>query len=200
MFQAGFHIKNHHIFSSQHQIVNNTFQHYMLRTYTSAAACLDSSQDKEPYAVADLTVFIRNIVYLWVQMIELISCSCSCTFLHKLTHFGDRHDRIQCFFIKSQRQAKICIRIHICCKYRSALCCIQPRERCCKSSFAYAAFSCNCYFHFMSSTFYYNFRLQQIRFLMLFSFLQFFRSSDQLISRYQFLLCKQHLSIFLFLL
>ena len=68
MFQAGFHIKNHHIFSSQHQIINNTFQHYMLRTYTSAAACLDSSQDKEPYAITDLTIFFRDIVYFRIQM------------------------------------------------------------------------------------------------------------------------------------
>ena len=101
MFQAGFHIKNYHIFSSQYQIVDNTFQHYMFRTYASAAACLDSSQDKESHAIADLTIFIRNIIYFRIQMIELISRSRTCTFFHKLTHFGNWYNRIQSFFIKA---------------------------------------------------------------------------------------------------
>ena len=58
----------------------------MFRAYTSATACLDSSQDKEPYAITDLTIFLRNIVYFRIQMIELISCCSPCTFFHQLTH------------------------------------------------------------------------------------------------------------------
>ena len=54
-----------------------------------------------PIIILYLTIFLRDIVYFRIQMIELISRSRTCTFFHKLTHFGNWYNRIQCFFIKA---------------------------------------------------------------------------------------------------
>ncbi len=39
MLQAGFHIKDHHIIPVNYKVVDDSFQHDMLRTDTSASAC-----------------------------------------------------------------------------------------------------------------------------------------------------------------
>ena len=112
MFQAGFHIHDHHIISVNHKVID-PFKHHMFRADASASACFHSSKDKQFYAITGFSIGIRNIVYLWVQFIKLILAVGSGTFFYQLTHLGDWNNGIQCFFVKSKGKTQVRIRIHI---------------------------------------------------------------------------------------
>ena len=113
MLQPGFHVKNHHIRASQHQMADNSFEHHMLRTYASSSPGFHRAQDEKLYAVSAFCIFIRNVVYLRVQTEQLIELIRAGPFLHQLPHLGNRYDLLQLLFRKAKGQSKIRIGIRI---------------------------------------------------------------------------------------
>ena len=66
----------------------------MFRTDTSASACFHGSKDKQLYTITNLSVGVRNVVYLRIQCIKLILAVGSGTLLYQLTHLGNGNDGI----------------------------------------------------------------------------------------------------------
>ena len=147
------------------------------------------------------TICIRNIVYFRIQMIELISCCCSCTspppayafwkleqwnpvFLHQIPAPG-----------QGLHPDPHLLQGPVCPSAAYNLASVAAKVVLPTPPFPVTAIFILCHPPFITFL-----RSQRIRFRMLFSFLRFFRSSDQLISQYLFLLYKQLLPIFLFLL
>ena len=119
----------------------------MLGTDTAASAGLHRAHNQELNAVDLLGIGVGNISHLRIEFEELIEFIGARPLLHQLAHLGDGDDGVDLFLAEAQRQAQICVRIHVGRENGASFFSVQSAESGGQGCLAHAALAGNSDFH-----------------------------------------------------